>query len=108
MSIDSDLLLKSLLAAPDRTPDEAFALRIERLVLIEERIRAARRVAWTRFGAEMLATASLLVAYFLLTRLTPVSPDSVIPLYSPAAAGLLLLALWVGVSVRPGGGVWGN
>jgi hypothetical protein len=108
MSTDSDLLLKSLLATPERSLDEGFALRIERLVLIEERMRSARRVAWTRFAAEMLATAALLVAYFLLTRLTPVSPDSVIPLYSPAAAGLLLLALWVGVSVRPGGGVSGN
>jgi hypothetical protein len=108
MSNDSDLLLKSLLAAPDRPPDEGFALRIERLVRIEERMRAARRVAWTRFAVEMVATAVLLVAYWLLTRLTPVSPDSVIPLYSPAAAGLLLLALWVGVSVRPGGGLSGN
>lgn len=108
MSTDPDLLLKSLLAAPERAPDEGFALRIERLVLVEDRLRAARRAAWARFGAEMLATASLLVAYFLLTRLTPVSPDSVIPLYSPAAAGLLLLALWVGVSVRPGGGLSGN
>jgi hypothetical protein len=108
MSNDSDLLLKSLLAAPDRAPDEGFTLRIERLVLIEAWMRAARRAAWTRFAAEMLATAALLVAYWLLTRLTPVSPDSVIPLYSPAAAGLLLLALWVGVSVRPGGGLSGN
>jgi hypothetical protein len=108
MSRDPDLLLKSLLAAPERAPDEAFAQRLERLVLIERKLRAARRIAWTRFGAEMLATASLLVAYVLLTRLTPVSPDSVIPLYSPAAAGLLLLALWVGVSVRPGGGLSGN
>jgi hypothetical protein len=108
MSTDPDLLLKSLLATPERAPDEVFALRIERVVLIEERMRAARRVAWTRFAAEMVATAALLVAYWLLTRLTPVSPDSVIPLYSPAAAGLLLLALWVGVSVRPGSGVSGN
>ena len=67
MSTDPDLLLKSLLAAPERAPDESFALRIERLVLIEERLRAARRAAWARFGAEMLATASLLVAYFLLS-----------------------------------------
>jgi hypothetical protein len=108
MSTNPDLLLKSLLATPERAPDEGFALRIERLVLFEERMRAARRVAWTRFAMEMVATAALLVAYFLLTRLTPVSPDSVIPLYSPAAAGLLLLALWVGVSVRPGGGLSGN
>ncbi|MEA3038636.1 MAG: hypothetical protein QOE79_1149 [Sphingomonadales bacterium] len=108
MSNDPDLLLKSLLATPDRAPDEGFALRIERLVRIEARMRAARRVAWTRFAVEMVATAALLVAYWRLTRLTPVSPDSVIPLYSPAAAGLLLLALWVGVSVRPGGRFSGN
>jgi hypothetical protein len=105
MTAETDLLLKSLLAAPERAPDEDFALRMQRLVLVEEALRAARRAAWTRFATEMVATAALIVAFFLLSRLTPPGPDSTIPLFGPAAAGLLLLALWVGVSLRPGASV---
>ncbi len=102
MSADMDLRLKSLLAAPERAPDEAFAERIHRAVLAEQRMRAAARVAWTRFAAEMAAGASAICAFMLLARLSPL-PDSgtYIPLFSPAAAGLLILALWVGVSARP-------
>jgi hypothetical protein len=108
MNGDTDLLLKSLLAVPDRAPDEAFAQRMERLVMLEKKLAAARAVAWRRFAVEMVATAALLAAFLLLSRLTPPAPDSIIPLYSPAAAGLLLLALWVGVSVRPGASLSGN
>jgi hypothetical protein len=108
MTADTDFLLKSLLAAPQRAPDEAFALRMERLVLVEKRLAAARRVAWTRFATEMVATAALIVAFLLLGRLTAPGADSTIPLYSPAAAGLLLLALWVVVSVRPGASLSGH
>lgn len=102
MSADIDLRLKSLLAAPGREPDDAFAERIRRAVLAEERMRAAARTAWTRFAAEMAAAASAICAFLLLARLSPL-PDSgtFIPLFSPAAAGLLILALWVAVSARP-------
>ena len=102
MSADMDLRLKGLLAAPERAPDDAFAERIHRAVLAEQRMRAAARVAWTRFAAEMAAAASAICAFMLLARLTPL-PDSgtFIPLFSPAAAGLLILALWVVVSTRP-------
>ena len=102
MSADMDLRLKSLLATPGRDPDEACAARIRRAVLAEQRIRAAARVAWTRFAAETAAAASAIAAFWLLARLAPL-PDSgtFIPLFSPAAAGLLILALWVGLSSRP-------
>ena len=102
MSADIDLRLKSLLATPERAPDDAFAERIHRAVLAEQRMRAASRIAWTRFAAEMAATASAICAFLLLARLTPL-PDSgtFIPLFSPAAAGLLILALWVAVLARP-------
>jgi hypothetical protein len=102
MSADMDLRLKSLLAAPERAADDAFAERIHRAVLAEQRMQAAARIAWTRFAAEMAAAASVICAFLLLARLTPL-PDSgnFIPLFSPAAAGLLVLALWVGVSSRP-------
>ena len=102
MSADIDTRLKSLLAAPERAPDDAFAERIHRAVLAEERMRAAARVAWTRFAAEMAAAASAICAFLLLAKLTPLSDSGTfIPLFSPAAAGLLILALWVSVSARP-------
>jgi glycerol uptake facilitator-like aquaporin len=105
MDEDVDLRLRSLLRAPDRSPDEGFARRMERLVLAEERMRAARGAAWRRFAVEMIATAALILAFVLLARAGP-APDSgrVVPLFGPAAAGLLLLALWVIVSCRPGSG----
>ena len=102
MSADMDLRLKSLLAAPKRDPDDEFAERVHRAVLAEQRLSRATRIAWTRFAAEMAAAASVICAFLLLARLAPL-PDSgtFIPLFSPAAAGLLILALWVGLSVRP-------
>ncbi|MGZ8997870.1 MAG: hypothetical protein ACXW2T_03335 [Allosphingosinicella sp.] len=102
MSEEMDMRLKSLLEAPERSPDDAFAERIHRAVLAEQRIRSAARAAWTRFAAEMAAAGSAICAFLLLAKLTPL-PDSgtFIPLFSPAAAGLLILALWVGVFARP-------
>lgn len=108
MTAETDLLLKSLLSAPERAPDEDFTLRMERLVLLETKLGVARRIAWTRFATEMVATAALIVAFLLLSRLAPPAADSIIPLFSPAAAGLLLLALWVAVSVRPGASLSGH
>ena len=105
MSDEMDLRLRALLAAPERAPDEVFAERVRRAVLAEERMRAATRAAWTRFAAEMAAAASAILAFVLLAKLSPVADSgTIIPLFSPAAAGLLLLGLWVAVSVRPSEG----
>jgi hypothetical protein len=101
MSDDLDLRLKTLLATPERPPDEAFAARMTRLVLAEERMRAARRAAWTRFAMMMLATASLLLLFALLTRLAHGDSGEVVPPFGPAAAGLLLVAVWAAVATAP-------
>ena len=103
MNGDTDLRLKALLQAPERAPDEAFAARMRQAVLIEERLRASRRAAWRRFGVEMLAAAAAIGAFWLLARLTPAESEGIVPLFSPAAAGLMILILWVVVSVRPSG-----
>jgi hypothetical protein len=104
MTDDLDLRLKTMLAAPARAPDEPFAARVRRAVLAEQRMRAASRAAWTRFAAEMAAAASAILAFVLLARLTPAADSAgLIPPFGPAAAGLLLLGLWVAVSVRPSG-----
>ena len=99
-----DLKLEALLAPPERAPDEAFLAHLEKTVLIEERLRAARRAAWTRFASEMIAAAAALLAFWLLARASPPDSDGLVTLFSPAATALLLLALWVGVSLRPSSG----
>jgi hypothetical protein len=102
MSDDIDLSLKALLAAPERAPDEIFTARVRQAVLADQRLRAAARVAWTRFAAEMGATASAILAWVLLARISPAGDSGTfIPLFSPASAGLVLLGLWILVSVRP-------
>lgn len=101
MNADMDFRLKSLLAAPERGPDDAFAERVHRAVLAEQRMIEAARIAWTGFAAEMAAAASVICAFLLLARLAPLHDSGTfIPLFSPAAAGLLILALWVGVFAR--------
>jgi hypothetical protein len=102
MSEDIDIRLKSLLAAPERAPDDEFASRVSRAVLAEERMRRSSRTAWTHFAVEMAATASAVLAFVLLARIGPPAESTdFIPVFSPAAAGLVLIALWVGVSLRP-------
>lgn len=100
---DIDLRLRALLAEPERAPDEAFAAAVARRVLGDERLRAARRAAWTRFATVMAATASLVLLFVLLARLGGGDSGDVVPPFSPAAAGLLLLALWAAVASAPMG-----
>ena len=101
MSDDIDLNLASIFALPEAAPDPAFASRVMRAVLAEQRLAAARRVAWTRFAAEMCATGAAILVFTLLARFAPAESGEIVPLFGPAAAGLLLLSLWIAVSIRP-------
>ena len=100
MSDGADAMLTALLATPARAPDELFAARIRRLVEVEQRLGAARRAAWARFAAEMAAAAALILAFLLAEWLAPADSSDVVPLFGPAAAGLMLLAIWIAVSFR--------
>ena len=51
MSDEVDRQLKAFLAAPSRPADDNFAARVERLVLIEERLR--RAMSWRRHKADI-------------------------------------------------------
>ena len=104
MSDGADAMLTALLATPERAPDEAFALRIGRLAEVEQRLRIARRAAWSRFAAEMAAAASLLLAFLLVEHLAPAESADLVAPFGAAAAGMMLLLLWVGVSYRPAEG----
>ena len=103
MKDEMDLALEALLKAPERPTDERFVVQMRQAVLVEKRLAAARRAAWRRFGLEMAAAAAAIAAFWLLARLAPPDSEGLVPLFGPAAAGLLLLALWVLVSVKPSG-----
>jgi CelD/BcsL family acetyltransferase involved in cellulose biosynthesis len=96
-----DARLTSLLAVPDRPPDEAFVARIERMVLAEQLATAARRAAWRRFVVESLASAAIVVAFCLVWRLSPTDlPLDQLPV-APAGAAMLVIFLWFGLELRP-------
>jgi hypothetical protein len=96
----ADVLLHDLLAAPERKPDEAFVLRIERLVLAERRLASARRAALRRFGVEMAALASLAAAFLLIRDLAASDSGRAIPSSAPAVGALMLLFVWLCVATR--------
>jgi hypothetical protein len=105
MSDEVELRLKALLGAPERPADDAFAMRMQRRVMAEEALLADRRRAWARFAMEMAAAAAAILAFALLARMgQTVDSGRIIPLFSPASAGLLLLGLWVAVSAAPSKG----
>ena len=98
-----DTRLATLLAAPERAPDEAFVARMHRAVLVEQRIAASRRAAWRRFRYEAAASAAVAAAFVLIGRLAPLEVALGHGPLSPAAIGALVLALWFAVELRPAG-----
>ena len=95
-----DTRLAALLGEPDLQPDERFVMRVERVILADQRLRAARRSAWQRFWREMAASGAVVIAFALLWSVGPaVSIESVS--IAPALAAVTLLALWFLVVLRP-------
>lgn len=94
--------IAALFAVPERDPDGAFVARIEWAVRAEQRVAAARRIAWRRFAIECAASAAVVAAFGLLWRLGATeSPLAQMPVAPAAAAAILLLGLWFGVELRP-------
>src|SRR3954471_4061001 len=104
MSDPADAMLTALLATPERAPDDGFALRVRRLVEAEQRLSIARRAAWSRLAAEMAAADALILAFPLVEHLAPADSPDLVPPFGAAAAGMMLLLLWVAVSYRPATG----
>jgi len=93
--------IAALFAAPSRPADEAFVLRVERALIAEQRIRAARQAGWRRFATEASASGAVVAAFLLLARLAPVAAEAGVAPLSPALAAILLLACWLAVEMRP-------
>jgi len=95
-----DARLAAFLAVPERAPDEAFTQRVRQAVLLEERLRAARRRSRRRLLSESIASLAVLLAFLVLGTWRPPNGE-VVPLVGPAMTAVLLLALWSVFGLRP-------
>ena len=96
-----DERLGALFAVAHAARDEAFVARIERAVLAERKLAAARASAWRRFRGEAAASLAVVTVFTLLWRLAPADlPLDQLPV-GPAAAAILVLFLWFAVELRP-------
>ena len=98
---DIDAKLAELLASPLPPPDEAFAARVDRAVVAEEKIIAAQAAIWRRFAVEALASAAIVGAFYLLWRMAPgdIAIDELT--LGPVAAASMILLLWLGTAFKP-------
>jgi len=94
----TDRTLSSLLATPERDADAAFVSQVEALVRYDQLRLAARRSAFRRIAIETAAAGAMLVAFVAAARIG--APSDLVPLFSPAMAGLIALGVWATVSLR--------
>lgn len=101
--IGLDARLTALLAEPPPPADSVFADRIVALAAHDLAMARARRRAIERVGIETLALIAIIAAFAVLARLSPGAAGlgDAVGLESPAALGLVLLALWGLVGHRP-------
>ena len=102
--IDDNLIderLTALFAEPEAAPDEAFVGRIQRAVLAEQRMAAARKALWLRFGIEAAGSVAVAIAFVLLGRLGPFTLELGKGPSGPGLAAGLVLLLWLAVVLRP-------
>lgn len=93
-----DQILASLLATPARPPDEEFVRHNETLVMFEQRRQAVRRAALSRAALEAAAAGAMLLAFAGAASIGKAS--EIVPLFSPAMAGLIAISLWCVVSLH--------
>lgn len=84
-------------------PSEGFANRIVALAAHDLSRRQWRRRTAMRIGRETLGLVAVVFVFTALSRMAPegVGFGDILPLASPAMAGLVILALWSVVSLSP-------
>lgn len=98
---DMDRKLAALLLGDDRGVDAQFSERVRQAVLFEQRVRAARILLWKKFAADVLASAGVVFALLVLTRL-PMPASAVAPApFGSAALALIIIGIWTAVTLRP-------
>lgn len=93
-------LLRDERSAP---PDKGFADRVIALAAYDLARRHWRHRTTIRIAREAVAFAAILAAFIFLARIGPQSagPGDIIPLASPAMAGLVMLLLWGMTTLSP-------
>jgi len=106
MTDQLDARLCALLAATERAPDTCFTYRVRQSVLVEERLRRARRRSWLRFAMDAGGSAAILVVFILIMNSPQESGKAAaFGLTTPVMAATLLLGLWITLGLRsPGRG----
>ena len=94
LEADSDALLHDLLSIAERPPDEAFVVRVQKLAVAEQTLRAARRAALLHFAVEAAGLIAITVSFLLIRSTARVGSDGLI-FSGSAAAGLMLLLVWL-------------
>ena len=96
---DVDSKLKALFAVPPTSPDEAFIARVDGVVIVEQKMRAARDSMWRRFAVELTGTVAVVGAFYLLWKMAP-SDIELGLLQAPGIAAGMVILLWLGVQFR--------
>jgi hypothetical protein len=92
-----DARLSALLAPPEEFPDEVFTARVRRAILAEDRLEAARRASWRRFGGELAGTAAIVLAFLLLARISGGGATGL----GPGLAAFVMIGFWTVAGLRP-------
>ena len=101
---ETDARLHALLAPPEEFADSIFTARVKRAILADEALRAARLRGWRRFGAELAGSLAVVLAFYVLGGADGAVTESGTIGFGPALAGLVLVAMWTLVALRPAPG----
>ena len=95
---DTDARIAALFDEAPPPADDGFTRRVLALAALEDRLAERRRVVRRQLVIEAAALAGVLAAFAALAHFSP--PADVVPLASPAMAGLIMLGSWLAFGLR--------
>ena len=98
---DIDAKLEALFATPLTPPDDSFVSRVDRAVMVEEKMLAAQAAMWRRFAVEFIGAAAIVVAFYLLWKIAPTGMSAEPLTNAPAMAASMVLLSWLAVQFKP-------
>lgn len=93
---ETDAVLATMLAPPERPGDRGFALQVERRIDAQAAYARARGRFWRSFAFEALGVGALLAALWLLSSAPLLAPLADAAHWGFAPPLLLVLLLWFG------------
>jgi hypothetical protein len=99
---DPDRKLKELFGPSDRGVDRAFVNMVDQHVLLERRLRQARRLAWRKFGKDVIASGIVLGVLLALVSLAKSGDAGELgPAMSPTTLVLFIFGVWAAAALKP-------